>query len=253
MRRPDQPSQTSPIFLELYVTLYDMLNDDDDELRDFAAPIASWVLSYSSSVFPDRTVDLAGIPARESLVEFLSTNFNNQRGLFHHAVKRLMNSVIVSGERAPFVPFETLLGEHRKESTVLFEEERQNLFIDDICEIDIWSAVLKGMNRAVFDQETVGNLLVWASKGLECLDTLFTSSGEQDGAIGWTSKPEVFSLGVLLFSVTSLLIDTGEEDKDSGVNLSKALENLYVKGQSLALHPHWLSRIKSAIPVSKSS
>lgn len=252
MRRPDQPSQTSPVFLELYVILYDMLNDDDDELRDFAAPIASWVLS-NSSIFPDRTVDLAGIPARESLVEFLSTNFNKQRTLFHHAVKRLMNNVIVSGERAPFVPFETLFGEHRKESTVLFEEERQNLFIDDVCEIDIWSAVLKRMDRSAFDQETISNLLVWASKGLECLDTLFTSSGEQDGAIGWTAKPEVYSLGVLLFSVTSLLIITGEEEKDSGVNLSKTLEDLYAKGQSLALHPHWLSRIKSAMSISKSS
>jgi hypothetical protein len=250
MRRPDQASQTSSVFLELYVILYDMLNDDDDELRDFAAPIASWVLS-NSSVFPDRIVDLAGIPARESLVEFLSTNYSTHRSLFHHAVKRLMNNVIVSGERAPFVPFETLLGEHRKESTVLFEEERQNLFIDDVCEIDIWSAVLKRMDRSVFDQDIVSNLLIWVSKGLECLDTLFMSSGEQDGAIGWTAKPEVYSLGVLLFSVAELLIATGE-DKDSSVNLSSVLEDLHAKGQSLALHPHWLLRIRSAISVSKS-
>lgn len=231
------------------MTLYDMLNDDDDELRDMAAPIASWVLS-NSSVFPNRIVDLAGIPARESLVEFLSTNYNKQHTLFHHAVRRLMNNVIVS-DGGPFVPFETLLGEHLKESTVLFEEERQNLFIDDVCEIDIWSAVLKRMDRSVFDEKTVINLRVWVSKGLECLETLFTSSGEQDGAIGWTSKAEVYSLGVLLFSVASLLIATGEEDNDSGVNLSKTLEKLYTKGQSLALHPHWLLRIRSAVTGSK--
>lgn len=243
MRRPDQPPHTNTVFLELYVILYDMLNDDDDELRDYAAPIASWVLS-NSTVFPDKIVDLADIPARERLVEFLSNHYSNEQRLVHYAVKRLMNNVVVSGGTS-FVPFETLFNEHRKESTILFEEERQNLFIDDVREIDTWTTVLMNVDRPVFDHNTatVSNLFIWAVQGLACLDTLL-ESGEQDGAVGWTAKQEVYSLGILLFSVASLLMTLGE-DKDS--SLSKRLEGLYTKGEPLALHPHWLSRIRSAI------
>ncbi|KAH8690204.1 HEAT repeat protein [Talaromyces proteolyticus] len=252
IRKPDQPPSTDAAFLELYLILYDMLNDDDDELRDFSAPIASWILSYSS-VFPDKTVALGSIPASESLAEFISSNYNKQKSLFRHIIKRMMNkSAVPQRGKLQFTSFETLFNDYRKESTVLFEEEKQNLFIDDVREIDIWSSALIRLEKSAFDEDIIDNLFAWASEGLACLERCLIS-GDQDGDLGWTAKPEIYSLGILLFSITSFLIATnpktsGKTDEGSSASLSEALTALYTKGQSMALHPHWLSRIRPSRP-----
>lgn len=249
LRKPNQTADTSPATLEIYLILYDMLNDDDDELRSLSAPIASRVLSHSS-IFPKQTVTLGALPASESLVEFISGNYATQPGLFRHVITRLMKETLSQKKHTDFRSFETLFEDYSKESLALFEEEKQNLFIDDVREIDTWTKVFGRLDKSAYDKTTISKLDVWVSNGLKYLNDNITSSavdGQEDDVLGWTSKPEVYTLGCLLFSVASLLIAISEKREAGG--FKRTLKTLYEKGQVISLHPQWLDRIQAAISV----
>lgn len=223
-----------------------MLNDDDDELRSLSAPIASWVLSHSA-IFPNQTVTLGALPASESLVKFISGNYATQPALFKYVVTRLMKQTLSQKKQTDFKSFEILFEEYSKESLALFEEEKQNLFIDDVREIDTWTKVFRQLNKSAYDQATINKLAAWVTNGLNYLNDKVTASavdGQQDDVLGWTSKPEVYTLGCLLFSVAALLIATSEKEEAGG--LKRALKTLYEKGQMISLHPQWLDRIQAA-------
>lgn len=249
-----------------------MLNDDDDELRSLSAPIVSWILSHSV-VFPDQTVLLGSVPASESLVQFITANYSTQPALFAHSVARLMKDTVVDvsdGEqstttkrrRRSFKAFADLFEEYTRESLALFEEEKQNLFIDGVREIDIWTKCLMQMNPSVYDLQTINRLTVWVRVGLAYLNDKISSStlsasstkdankeekDEEDNVLGWSSKSEVYTLGCLLFSVASFLVQKAEIPEKT--LLEEALKTLKERGQRVLLHPHWLVRIESACSV----
>ncbi|EED19802.1 HEAT repeat protein [Talaromyces stipitatus ATCC 10500] len=248
LRKPNQAADATPTSLEIYLILYDMLNDDDDELRSLSAPIASWVVSHSK-IFPNQRVMLGAMPASESLVEFIASNYAKQPALFHHVVTRLMRETFPKKKRNEFKSFETLFEDYSKESIALFEEEKQNLFIDDVREIDIWTKAFRHLDKSACDQTTIKKLAIWVSDGLKYLNakvlSLSTSDDQGDNVLGWTSKPEVYTLGCLLFSVASLLIPiSGESDTTL---LRETLENIHERGRMIFLHPQWLDRIQAAI------
>lgn len=70
------------VFLDVYFVLYDILNDDDEELRDIAASVASWVLSYSS-VSLSKAVSRSPLNAAALLAEFIARSYPDSRLLFH--------------------------------------------------------------------------------------------------------------------------------------------------------------------------
>jgi hypothetical protein len=261
LRKPNQPADTSPASLELYMLLHDMLNDDDEELRSLSAPIASRILSYSS-LFPNQNVALSAVPASESLTEFIAVNYSSQPTLFHHIIARLMGPAFRPRQhkkrpRPEFIPFKTLFEDYCRESTVLFEVEKQNLFIDDVREIDTWTKAFRHLEKSAHDKDLISKLAEWVSEGLGYLNDRIAPSPDrlEDDILGWTSKPEVYSLGALLFNVASLLISTEMEiartdgNIISSASLREALNTLHERGQLIFLHPHWLNRVKAAISV----
>ncbi|OKL63320.1 hypothetical protein UA08_01801 [Talaromyces atroroseus] len=262
LRKPDQSADTSLVSLELYMLLHDMLNDDDDELRSLSALIASRILSYSA-LFPNRTVALSSVPASESLTEFMAVTYSSQSSLFHHSIARLMGPSIRQKDRSrpDFIPFKTLFEGYCTESAVLFEVEKQNLFIDDVRECDNWTKVFKQLDRSIHDKDMISKLAKWASEGLGYLNDRMAPSPDrqEDNIMGWTSKPEVYALGALLFNVASLLIFISAESDmkiartaDNIIPtaaLKEALNTLHERGRSIFLHPHWLNRVQAAISV----
>lgn len=250
LRKPGGMAETSPVFLEIYLILYDMLNDDDEELRDIAATVASWVLSYSS-VSPEKAVVLGALPASDRLADFLANNYSKSPFLFRETVERLLGEESHrwnSRSKKGLIPVSARMSEYRKESTVLFEEERQNLFIDDVREVDIWSGVLLRLEKDSYDQRLLRTLFEWVSEGLEYLVDV-TSAGDQDGVLGWTSKPEVYTLGIQVFSTAALFVsrDLAVESHlpNAKVTILDKLGLLLEKGRAVSLHPHWLTRIES--------
>ncbi|KAL1964941.1 hypothetical protein VTN77DRAFT_6294 [Rasamsonia byssochlamydoides] len=256
LRKPGGRAETSPVFLEIYLILYDMLNDDDEELRDLAATVASWILSYSS-VSPDKAVVLGALPASDRLADFLVSNYATSPFLFRETLERLLGEDAQrwnSRSKKGLVPVSTRLSEYRKESTVLFEEERQNLFIDDVREIDVWTRVLLRLEADSYDQGLVRRLFQWVSEGLGYLIDI-TSSGDQDGLLGWTSKREVYTLGVQVFSTAALFVKRELAVEPHLPNIKatilEKLGLLLEKGRAVSLHPQWLMRIESVLSLAR--
>src|SRR5436190_1234374 len=128
------------IFLDIYLLLYDMLNDDDEELRDVAAVTASLLLSGPGS---RQTQTLALLPTAASfhMTEFLIENYASSPQILRESIRRFLgarpsDSALIEVDM--FVPVSTLLFGYPKGSSLLFAEEKQNLFIDHAKEARIW-------------------------------------------------------------------------------------------------------------------
>jgi hypothetical protein len=241
--------------LEIYLVLYDMLNDDDEELRDLAASTASWVLSCSS-VSPTKAVALSPLNASELLSKFIAENYANSRLLCQRTMAYIADQEPrLSCATPKFISFLGRLSELCKESTILFEEEKQNLFIDEVREVDVWSTRLRQLSESSYNEDSLNALFSWASNGLSSLGEILAKEAEKDGLLGWASKPETFTLGVRLFSVAGAVIS-----KDSAASrllgqgqvevLKEKLQALLASGEASLLHDDWVSRIQAALELS---
>lgn len=241
------------MFLDIYLSLYDLLNDDDEELRDIAASTASWVLSYSS-VSPQKAVTLSPLNASELFAKFITDNYADSQLLYTRAIRYILGlepRIGDSSNKASPMSVSRIIAELRKESTVLFEEEKQNLFIEEIREIDLWSNVVTRLTKAAYDEQLLKEVFDWVSEGLTSFaDTLAGPDGE-DGLIGWTAKPESYTLGVRVVSLAGLL--TSKELSalgllgDSQFVIKEKLETLLERGKTGLLHADLLSRIEVAL------
>ncbi|KAF7591447.1 hypothetical protein BBP40_001550 [Aspergillus hancockii] len=255
LRRKGQAPLVDKVFLEVYLILFDMLNDDDEELRDMAAGTTSWVLSHSS-VAPSKTVALSPLNASQLLADFMIDNYTDSQLLSTKAIRyttgqepKLSGTV----ETTKLVSVASQITELRKESTTLFEEERQNLFIEEIREVDIWAVRLLGLNDSAFNERVVHETSQWVSEGLSYVSEILVSESGTDGLIGWASKPETFTLGVRLISLAAVFVS---EDFAAagflceGQNvLREKLQRLLDNGVTALLHGDWGARIQDALGI----
>ena len=241
------------VFLDLYLILYDMLNDDDDEIRDVAATIASSVMSYSS-VSPDQVVSLVSVNASDLLATFIAQNYSTSRSLCNNVLRYLSGQqprVSGSSTRQRLTPVSELVPELRKESTVLFVEEKQNLFIDEIREADVWTKELPRLAESAYAESVLAEVSTWVADGLAYFCQLLAVDAGRDGLLGWTSKGELFILGVRIISIAGVLAS----DKIHAPNLldhhresiTKGLRGLVENGESAALHQGWILRAQAAL------
>ncbi|RHZ58954.1 THADA/TRM732 family protein [Aspergillus thermomutatus] len=256
LRPVGSPPQVDAVFLEIYLILYDMLNDDDEELRELAASTASWVLSYSS-VSPSKAVTLAPLYASNLLSKFVVDNYGQSSFLCTRIIQYITGQAPkVSGSvdkpRLTAVPDQ--LREHRKESTVLFEEEKQNLFIDEVREVDVWATRLRQMAGSSFNPDLVREVTRWVSAGLSYIHEFAVEESGNDGLLGWASKPETFTLGVRIISVAAVLVSRHFAASgclgDEQTRLKQLLESLSESGRVISLHDDWLSRAQQALQCS---
>lgn len=231
---------TSAVLLDVYLILYDLLNDDDDEIRDVAASTASWVLSHSS-VSPDTDVTLAPLNASALLADFIIHSYTTSPVLGRRCVLYLTGQEPrISGSDEPkrLVPVSDLVTEYRQDSTVLFEEEKQNLFIDNVREVEVWSRALVQLQQSAYIDSPVREVSTWAHEGLAYLTSLVGPSAEPDGLLGWASKPEILSLGFRVIAIASAL-----DPRETRGSLTRLLE----LGQEVSLHGRWLDMLSSAL------
>ncbi|KAJ5773802.1 Armadillo-like helical [Penicillium paradoxum] len=252
LRLSGDQTRVDAVLLDVYLVLYDMLNDDDDEIRDMAASAASWILSHSS-VSPDTDVTLAPLNASALLVDFIIDNYSNSALLGQRVLRYLTGQEPrISGydARSCLTAVSDQIAEYRQESTVLFEEEKQNLFVDEVREVELWSRALLRLSRSAYEELSVSQISSWAFDGLTYICSLVGSGAEPDGLLGWVSKPEIFTLGFRVIVVSSAL---GSSDFSAPENLStesgafqKSLDSLLCAGKASYVHEDWLSRIQAA-------
>lgn len=241
------------MLLDVYLVLYDMLNDDDDEIRDVAAAAASWVLSQSS-VSPDADVFLAPLNASALLADFIIDNYSDSALLGQRVLRYLTGQeprVSGSDEHSHLVAVSDQIAEYRQDSTVLFVEEKQNLFIDDVREVEVWSRALLRLTRSAYAKLSLDEISAWAFDGLTYLCSLAGPEKEPDGLLGWVSKPEIFTLGLRVIAISSALGSQGFPVPDSlrmqPTAFRGSLESLLVAGKPSSVHGDWLSRIQTAL------
>ncbi|KAJ5223998.1 hypothetical protein N7468_008540 [Penicillium chermesinum] len=256
--RPEGTSaRADPLFLELYLILYDMLNDDDEELRDLAASSASYVLSYST-VSPGAAVALGPLNASALLARFIMTQYSDSMHFARRLIRYLTGQeprISGSDRQSQLTPVSELIAEYRQESTVLFVEEKQNLFIDEVREVDVWSQALLQLQRVAFPETLVRQISGWVSEGLEYLFSLFSRDSGKDGLLGWVSKPEAFTLGIRVITISSVLVSpqfSGSDFMDIDPHVLRVqLEKVGRIGRSASVHDAWLARINSCLEETK--
>ncbi|OAF99231.1 HEAT repeat protein-like protein [Paraphaeosphaeria sporulosa] len=226
---------TRPLLLGLSLVLYDMLNDDDDEIRDAAARATTALLNAHS---PPNTRIAPSVPILTShrLATFLTTHFSTSQDLCREALRRLTAAPL----RALLfnVPFAETLAQERKEDTTLFAQEKQNLFFDPTLDALFWSRVL---SRCSAGAALATRLGAWVVQALMLL--IETSEKEGDGALGWTSKTEVSTLGMRVLCAAEVAL---RWDVPNAIEIRELLNRFVVVGEAKEVNGLWVGRAEKA-------
>ncbi|KAK2868039.1 hypothetical protein FQN49_003220 [Arthroderma sp. PD_2] len=229
----------TPILVDAVFVLYDMLNDDDVELREMATLIASQVLADQSIVFR-----LPAAAAAE-ITDFLTINYSSLLQVFEGGLKRFLGAF---NRKRPFGPAADVLNKAIKESTVLFAEEKQNLYIDDVREIKIWAEHLIRLDDEAMDVHLYKQFTSWVTDGLDALIEI-AATKPKDSLLGWTSNVDVFVTGLRILHGAKVLLLTQKHvstDIDT-IALHNKLQVLLVSTSSLELNPPWVSLLESLL------
>ncbi|KAF2400727.1 hypothetical protein EJ06DRAFT_529838 [Trichodelitschia bisporula] len=227
--------------LEASLLVYQILNDDDEEVREIGSLTAKDLLSRSGH--PQK--DMVSLVASQRLAEHLSRSYPDSPYLATEAVKRLLGCAL----ETKFIPSaDERFSEATAENSDLFAVEKQNLFVDEIREADVWASVLRKLSAQAIPNELAKSLFSWTCEGLTLL--VSWAKAHHDGALGWASKPEVFIFGMQVIHAADVLEHWQRNNNQLGI-LASVLKNLFEElacvGQTKALHPSWMEMIEEML------
>lgn len=229
--------------ISYFIAVYHVLIDDDDDIRDIAAEIVSLSLS-SGYAIGFRVVPTV---ARAMLREYLVRECGSFELVAQNAICRVTGDAMSMHMKGPKQMMEEAMHEHNE----LFHKERQNLYVDEASEAEAWSSVLQRMAVAGIPEEYSDHLVKWAIEGL---DTLISMAEQQfDGALGWTSKVEVFTLGMRIIHASHVVLVWAKQGRLEGSSLRERLSKLQETGRRTALHGLWLQQVETTLEEDSSS
>ena len=256
--------------LKVYFALYDSLVDDDEDVRNQGARVASTILSVASSTAAENSttyLSLSPPAAKKRLLRFLCEDYRTSTLLCVESVSRLTGMDSVLGSSSASMQGEEPQTEHGKSilhfrsvadlslearttSTVVFVEERQNLYIDTVSEAEDWAAVLFWLDTNTWPSSLSSDLETWTVEGLAHI--LKNLQDNVDGALSPTSKPEVFTLFVRVLQAAKVVIMRSETHYSSKEKWEKhecvgLLEKLLDLGRSRLFHDLLLHRIETIL------
>ncbi|KAF1925672.1 uncharacterized protein M421DRAFT_423501 [Didymella exigua CBS 183.55] len=209
-------SAPAPLVLGIGLILYDMLQDDDDEIRDLAACATRTFLATTASKEIEPTVPLL---ATQHLLAHLLVLFPASGALATHALRRL---TATHAPAALFsVPFADSLRSATRPQTALFAHEKQNLFHDGALDALAWSRALCAAGVAsALPASALEQGAQWTIDALAVLTAACES--QTDGALGWASTPDVFAWLLRIASLADVLLRCGCKAKsDVKVGLAR--------------------------------
>ncbi|CAI6088687.1 unnamed protein product [Clonostachys chloroleuca] len=176
------PNCTGDDFLPALVSLYDTLNDDDDEVREVGSLAVRSIIGQP----------LVPIEAANRLLQWLSVEFSNSASFKAVVAARITGAsgASFSNQDIPWKSADEQFDAALKFDDSLFVIEEQNLFIDEIRETSRWVSVHESLAWNAEDS-TSKRLDDWLQRGLARLIPFLT---KEDGPVGWASDPEMFSL-----------------------------------------------------------
>ena len=165
---------------ELQVTsvLYDLLNDDDDEIRLAATEAAATFLSSNGPDMVMRSSDVTGVfcaaASRQKLRDQIMKKFGGSGILELECWRRILGIKTIIAQfhlkKAIYTYSERNSVGHQLNSILdgandLFAEEKQNLYIDEVAELRFWADMVVKNNRD--PPNFVPSALVsWSTEGL---------------------------------------------------------------------------------------
>ncbi len=265
--------------LGVYLALYDRLIDDDEDVREIGAELISKLLSKLSERGERSSVTRSvSVPAaRSQLLQIICKEWNRSLKLWTEAMRRLVpfyapskrhpevldpgnGSETVDGDSSDthesnvirFTPVRVVLDEAMTPDTALFVIEKQNLYVDEVEEARTWSQMLIDLRPLeLADRKELQRLgdhfVTWTTDGLSVLTE--TTNTETDGPLGWTSKPEVFTLGlqVILAARVVLCSKTWGFSNEAKDLCKKRLEELLAVGSMNNLNEFWITEMENLL------
>lgn len=134
--------------LGISLILYDLLNDDDDEVRDEALEATGKLRLHKIDAMAN--LPLSALAARETLLHHLEDQFRGTREFAEAALFNIMRvghspmalSHHGGSQKLLKLSVASRLSAIAKTKNDLFAEERQNLYSDDMNELHVWTQVL---------------------------------------------------------------------------------------------------------------
>ncbi|KAI2475847.1 DUF2428 multi-domain protein [Pyrenophora tritici-repentis] len=237
---------TAPLLLALVFLLYTLLHDDDDEIRDLAARTTGSFLRAQGVRFKDTVPVLCEHHLGAFLCRTAANTATSKHGftqpLLREAGRRL-NTFWDKG-------FSEAFEEVRREDTSLFARERQNLYVDDVVDGVFFARVLGWVlasgalaSGAGAGEEVVKGLSTWVRDGLGVLE--MTATAQDDGALGWCSKDEVFALSMRVFAVAEVVLGARCGGKSENVErVVQCLMRFCKVAEEKEVHGLWMERIQ---------
>ncbi|GAM87186.1 hypothetical protein ANO11243_052070 [Dothideomycetidae sp. 11243] len=155
----ESESSSSRLHIDLAVLIYDLTNDDDDEVRDLAATAAT---RFSNITFTENTSVPATVPLASglTLLKHLVSRRNDDPYLFDISIDRLTSS---------FTSISSQLLAATSQDQALFAHEKQNLFIDPAREARVWSHLALRLGCQAIAPETRQQLHKWTLESVKAL------------------------------------------------------------------------------------
>ena len=235
-----EPLQSS-FYLQIYLILYELLNDDDEDVREVAASAASIILD-SEQIVPRSHLKLSPLAASENLAVFLATEFRSEPEFPIAVLVRTWFPSSVNVKRGNFkwvieyFSIKVLLQDLRRDSTTLFEEEKQNLYVDDIRELQIWSNILKSTERP--ETGFLNSLGDWVSVALRDLRDHLNDKVEFEGPPGLTFQAEILILFVRVIELAGVVLHW------TGRQRNQVMESRSARISDTDIHAsHWVAGI----------
>ncbi|KIW35384.1 uncharacterized protein PV07_02082 [Cladophialophora immunda] len=173
LKSPDALELPSSVRIRLLLVLYDLLNDDDEEIRLEAIHAARKLRLHQLSAMDN--LGCSALAARESLLSELSRHFSQTSNLAEAAIVNIMRIGQVASDGFHSVgpvsffdiSLDSKLQSISKSKNDLFAEERQNLYMDDIREIKEWTEILHHGDCILTIQELSTSAMKWTLEGLD--------------------------------------------------------------------------------------
>lgn len=166
--------------IEVLAVLYDLLNDDDEEIRDEASEFAATLTADTSKASTMSSASFCAAASRQKLRNYIQREFEGTDLLRDECLRRIL------GKKSSVsrIRLSHGIGNHLGSTSVrlnvtkilnamreLFVEEKQNLYVDEATEIKTWTPILA---RTSFqnDCKMAGRLAAWSKDGAGYLNTI---------------------------------------------------------------------------------
>lgn len=206
------------------LALYDVLNDDDDEVRDIGSAASRRIANQA----------LVPIEAANRLLQWLAQTFGDSVEFRSIVAVRIIGGNSLVASIADCQSADTQLDEALTVDNSLFAVEEQNLFIDEIRETKRWLAVFDTLSWSSNDG-IYRDLTDWVSTGVTRLQRLmgieWSRGRRDDGPLGWASNPQAFAISSRILLASMAMESKGLSTYSLGISRTCDLMNKHNEGE----------------------